>query len=404
MRFDYKRFTRQFFIALFRSEKHGVKLTPTRIFLLFLFGVLLVPGVWVISHLGWLLDRLLYPRYQQQSIHEPVFIIGNPRSGTTFMHRMLAKDADKFIHLRTWEMAFAPSITQRRFFQALSRLDDAIGGPLRRILEWVDERTFGQVDYHKAGLWQAEEDEVLLLHVWNSTFQLAVFPYPDEVLRPLLDFDHHPADRERVMAFYHEALLRHLHVRQKRPSQRFLSKNPVFSSRVDALAETFPDARFIYLIRSPLDVLGSIASAANTVWDEFQGAERPFPFYEVIWDTVHTWYRYTLDWIDNAPPERVMIVNFDELTNDPKRVVTGIYAHFGFELDDAYAQILVEETIKARQYESTHTYSLEDTPFTYERIMTEYADLFERFDFDRQQPAPTDVSSGAGAATATHAP
>ncbi|MGH3562828.1 MAG: hypothetical protein ACRDTN_13790, partial [Mycobacterium sp.] len=33
------------------------------------------------------LDELVYPRYRKQALDRPVFIVGNPRSGTTFLHR-----------------------------------------------------------------------------------------------------------------------------------------------------------------------------------------------------------------------------------------------------------------------------------------------------------------------------
>src|SRR6201995_5278706 len=40
------------------------------------------------------LDHLFYPRHRKQSIDRPIFIIGNPRSGTTFLHRLLLGAGD----------------------------------------------------------------------------------------------------------------------------------------------------------------------------------------------------------------------------------------------------------------------------------------------------------------------
>ena len=40
------------------------------------------------------LDHLFYPRHRKQPIDRPIFIIGNPRSGTTFLHRLLLGAGD----------------------------------------------------------------------------------------------------------------------------------------------------------------------------------------------------------------------------------------------------------------------------------------------------------------------
>ena len=44
--------------------------------------------VWTVR----LLDHLFFPAYKKQKIVSPIYIIGNPRSGTTFTHRLISKD------------------------------------------------------------------------------------------------------------------------------------------------------------------------------------------------------------------------------------------------------------------------------------------------------------------------
>ena len=45
----------------------------------------------VISAITLGLDHVFYPRHRKQAIDRPIFIIGNPRSGTTFLHRLLTR-------------------------------------------------------------------------------------------------------------------------------------------------------------------------------------------------------------------------------------------------------------------------------------------------------------------------
>ena len=65
------------------------------------------------------LDHLIYPRHRKQAIDRPIFIIGNPRSGTTFLHRLLL-GAGGMAAFELWEMLF-PAITARKLLGASSR-------------------------------------------------------------------------------------------------------------------------------------------------------------------------------------------------------------------------------------------------------------------------------------------
>src|SRR5260370_40485348 len=68
------------------------------------------------------LDHLVYPRHRKQSIDRPIFIIGNPRSGTTFLHWLLL-GAGGMAAFELWEMLF-PAITAR---QPLRRVGPRLG-------------------------------------------------------------------------------------------------------------------------------------------------------------------------------------------------------------------------------------------------------------------------------------
>ena len=37
------------------------------------------------------LDGIFYPRWRETQLGSPVFIVGNPRSGTTFLHRFMVE-------------------------------------------------------------------------------------------------------------------------------------------------------------------------------------------------------------------------------------------------------------------------------------------------------------------------
>jgi hypothetical protein len=55
--------------------------------------------------LFWYLDEVLFPSYREIQI-EPVFIIGEPRCGSTLLHRTLAKSKRDFLAVRHLEWRF----------------------------------------------------------------------------------------------------------------------------------------------------------------------------------------------------------------------------------------------------------------------------------------------------------
>ena len=91
MAFNNRLFWEQIQHSLSHTEGTPARLTPRRIlFLTVFFPIFTI--VRLINWIGLKLDDLLARDYQQQEVQQPVFILGNPRSGTTFLHRLMAKD------------------------------------------------------------------------------------------------------------------------------------------------------------------------------------------------------------------------------------------------------------------------------------------------------------------------
>ena len=105
------------YLRLYRviSTTFGFKVRPIGAFLL-----LQVRQAISATTLG--LDHVFYPRLRKQKIDRPIFIIGNPRSGTTFLHRLLLGAGD-MAAFELWEMLF-PAITARKLLgRIVPRLD-----------------------------------------------------------------------------------------------------------------------------------------------------------------------------------------------------------------------------------------------------------------------------------------
>ena len=103
----------------------------------------------------------------------------------------------------------------------------------------------------------------------------------------------------------------------------------------------------------------------------------------------------SLQYLDAHPSPRHLILNYDDLIQRPEHVIRSFYEQFGYPdkpgLDDI-VDAAVKETLTFR---SDHVYSYEEMGFTHRQILEMYADIFERFGFDKRE----DEISGVGSQT-----
>ena len=229
MQYNLKLFLKNWKQSFFQAKGTHAHLTRKRLGFLTLFYI--VWPVWgFIVWISFFLDNLFFPKFKQQPVDKPLFIIGNFRSGSTYLQRLIARDKANFASARTWDIFISPSVIQTKFFSALASIDGIFGSPVRKMLKRFDSKTLGQVDIHKISFFEPEEDENFLLHIWSSFFGGVLFPFIDEFL-PYIYFDKKlpPAERKRIMGFYRKIVQRFMHTKT---SRHYLSKNPSFSPKI----------------------------------------------------------------------------------------------------------------------------------------------------------------------------
>jgi hypothetical protein len=391
MMYNFRLFWRMAYRSFFQSKGTYAQLTPRRLaFILLFYSVW--PAWALFTWLCFHLDDLIFPAYKQQPIEKPLFILGNFRSGSTFLHRLLSRDSDTFTSLRTWDIFLMPSITQRMIFRGLARIDRVFGSPLVNALKSIDKRSLGQVRIHKISLFEPEEDENILLHAWSTFFVSLLFPFLDE-LPPYQFFDDAipAAEKKRIMGFYRSCLQRHLYALGGK--RYFAAKNPAFSAKIETLLDFFPDARILYLARNPLDMLPSTISWLSYAWHIFSQPPEKYLYRDQVLALTKYWYHHPLAVLDENPSPRHMILNYDDLIRWPEQVIRGFYEQFGYAESTGLERIIQEAIDETRTHHSDHVYKLEEMGFSREEIVREFDDIFERFNFDRRDPdQPVDLS------------
>jgi hypothetical protein len=337
-----------------------------------------------------LLDYLLFPGLRRVVIDQPVFIIGNARSGTTLFHRLLCGDK-RFVYFRMWEMLF-PSLLQRKvlssFFTVLDRLCPR---QLERLVAW-EARQFPEFKaQHMMTYNTPEEDEFLFLIPFSSAMLNVFFPYATE-LRHLGNFElRSSAARKRIMRYYINCVKRQLYGHGRHVT--LLSKNPAFVSKMHSLPTTFPDAKFIYLVRNPFETIPSLLKLFHTMWQNMgtDSKDMVVEMQEFVDGCIRDYY-YALEVLDNLPPERYTIIKYDDLVADPKAVVEQAYERLQMPITPEFEQQLSSECKRQVKYRSDNVYSLDQFGVNSEDLAERLAPIMERFGFqDAVGPADQTV-------------
>jgi len=397
MLIDWKMYFRLWKCSIFRRKELSPSKRRSLAFCLtFLIGY---PLTQCFHGTCWLLDEVLFSRYRQVRVRAPIFIIGNTRSGTTILHRVLALESGQFFFFRAWELLF-PSLLQRKALDLLGKLDGWLGCPGRSLLQRVEERRFREYnDLHKIGLFLPEEDDHVFGQILDSALLSFLFPNANCQAFARLDTEVAPEDRKRIMTFYSKFVRRQAYLRGA--DKTLLSKNPFFTGKIQTLLEWFPDARFIYLVRNPLDVVPSNTSMARAMIRLPFGIEPETDLDEEVYDLIKFYYTYPLDILASLPSDRSLIVNYDDLVSRPKEQFLRIYSTFGLRMSPEYSVLLEKECAAMLKHKSAHRYSLDHCSISRDRIVTDLRHVFERFGFDTRPTWPTaetpaPVGSAAG--------
>ena len=141
---------------------------------------LFVPGLVLLQllhRIGFALDHLLFPGYRRVDVCEPLFVVGMPRSGTSFLHQTLSQDTRRFTTLTLWELVLAPSISERAFWAGLAGMDAKLGTPVTRLGRFIERTIAGIMDrVHPVDFEEPGEDFLFLLPLFACFLLVAVFP------------------------------------------------------------------------------------------------------------------------------------------------------------------------------------------------------------------------------------
>lgn len=347
---------------------------------------------------AFLIDDVLYPDWRDQPLGTPLFIVGPPRSGTTWLHRLLAEDRETFTTMSMGEILLAPAICQKRLLAMVAGFDRLLGSPLARTYRFLHARFPRPLaDVHDLDLLAPEEDELLFLHLWESHLQFLIVPsHPSHEALGRFDEALGERRRRRLMHFYQDMVRRHLYALGS--GRSYLAKAPSFAAKVRSLSETFDACRVVMPLRTPDEVAPSVLSLARHLGQATANRELTHPEdLEPVLAMLEHLYLHPAEVGPRALGDRFRLVRYRDMQSSLESELEAVYRVLGAPVPSGFAPHLATEAEAARRYRSRHRYSLEEFGLDPERLRTRLARVYQRFGFEAcagSAPDPTPSPAG----------
>ncbi len=305
-----------------------------------------------------LLDYVLFPKFRQVRVDDPVFILSGPRSGSTFLHRLMVCD-EQFVSLKLWHTLF-PSVTIFKIVNFFATLEQK--SPLRPIeafWNFVDKLSFGGWDnIHKTGLRFYEEDEHLWVQIFASPIGLVLF-YPFLYkYQDVISLDKLPlAQRKRLSGYYLRMIQRFMYLH---PDKTYLAKNAVSGGRIGLYKAAMPDMKVIYINRNTAETIPSSLSMFTKPWTLH--SPQCYGESKETMVVVEALIRNLMDYEKFVASGEVLHkseIRYNELVSNPYELVLRVYDDLELNYSDDFEAMLRENCNAAKSYKSKHKYSLD---------------------------------------------
>ncbi|WP_372719115.1 sulfotransferase [Immundisolibacter sp.] len=300
----------------------------------------------------------LEPAIAKRQIASPIFVLGFPRTGSTFLHTLLACD---------------PAARYLSAAESMRAQGDPRRRPLPGTLQRLNARWgFALLDYLAPGFKTIHAEPVdgpaecggLLLHSFATAAFLPSLNVP-QYAQWLKTLDYGPTAR------YHRhqlCVLDALH-----SGSHWVLKSPAHLPMIDALIKTYPDARFVFLHRDAVKVVASFCSLVGLTRGIYSDALDGSQIGQQTADTLGDLLRRALDARQRHDPRRFVDVQYADLVADPLGAVSGIYRQFGWTMPPAMeARVRNRVETTRNGLHTRHRYELTQFGLSRQRVQEQF--------------------------------
>ena len=299
-------------------------------------------------------------------VEKPVFILGLPRTGTTFLQNLLFRN-DQFRHLHYWEqVAIGPQPTHKNL------QDNYI---IKSCVSFVDKLKTITPEFfiaHEINPYGPEECNGLMERNFTSIIYFMFRNIPSYM-------EWFQAHDMTETYDYHKQQLQFLgyHFSKK----QWVLKAPVHLFFLKYLFKTYPDARIVHLHRDPLEVIPSMASLVVISRQIHSNHVSVQETANQILDWVRKIITNSIAFRDETDSDQFLDLAYTDLVKDPLNTINQIYKWLGVDINNEIQSNVSSwlENSSRKRSGKAHHYSLEQFNLTEKIIQNEFNHYYDQY-------------------------
>jgi hypothetical protein len=260
------------------------------------------------------------PALLTRAIERPIFITGMPRSGSTFLHRLLVRDRAVAAPL-SWRLVHPHPSAAGWLGEGLNRARVQAQFYLMRLL--APELN----SLHEVAAGEPEECTDITAQVFQSLRYDSVYRVPS--YQSWLERHGH------VEAYrFHKRFLQHLDAQA--PGRRWILKSPDHVFALDDILTVYPDSCWVFIHRDPVAVLASVARLTQVLRRPFA---RSVDLAEIGQQVCASWLDGAQRMMRAAAASRSLLhLHYREIVADPQQAAARLFRHGGHAASGEAAQ------------------------------------------------------------------
>lgn len=306
-----------------------------------------------------------HPQIRDEKISRPWVIAGLPRTGTSLICSLLGLDPGSRPLLQ-WECA-----------NPIPPADLATAGEDPRIAQFANG--VKQMLKLNPGLGAMHPFGAMLAEECTAVIMLALRTIGMESIAFVPSYGHWLDETDMQPAYdIHKTVLQAFQHAQ--PTERWVLKSPNHLWSFDALLNTYPDARIVWMHRDPASVITSLASINTAMQMPFTNRHEPQRVGAYWSDKLVRGIEKARAFDDAQKPGWCMHVHYDDLMADPAGTVANIYRNFGEEPNSLHLR-RISAWLQHRPQNAfgRHGYDPRDFGWTQQDLQRRFEDYRQRY-------------------------
>lgn len=289
-----------------------------------------------------------HPEIEDEEINDPIYIVGQGRTGTSFLQGVLGEDPANGT-LTNWETFFPCPPPEAATYKTDPRIEKADN----LITMW--NRVAPEIEsiHEFAGEVPTENIHLQCMSFRSPAWMMLLGQVPS--------YAGYMMEQDGTIQYEYEKRVLKL-LQWKNPRKRWVMKSPAALLDMPNIVKVYPDAKFIWTHRDPVKAVASVVSLVGTLF--WMRSDHPFSAgaldQVVNSEMAAMGMTLPIDWLESGvvPKEQLANIHYQDFVADPVAAIERAYGDLGLEVTEdartamqSYVDCHLRSDRPAHQYE-----------------------------------------------------